>query len=98
MYLFYLHKVAKRSEIDIKLTKLRAKRRQMLKNEDVDETIETLRQVVEIIQHGAENLENFDEELFTDLVQKITAESQTCIRFRLFGGLEFTEHLQENSR
>ena len=98
MYLFYLHKVAKRSEIDVKLTKLRAKRRKILKNKDVDETIEALQQVAEIIQHGAENLEIFDEELFADLVQKIIVESQTCIRFRLFGGLEFTEHLQENSR
>ena len=90
--------IAKRSEIDVKLTKLRAKRRQMLKNEDIDETMETLRQVAEIIQHGAENLEIFDEELFADLTQKIIVESQTCIRFRLFGGLEFTEHLQENNR
>ena len=60
--------------------------------------METLRQVAEVIKYGAEDLENFDEELFADLVQKIIAESQTCIRFRLFGGLEFTEHLQENNR
>ena len=41
---------------------------------------------------------NFDEALFADLVEKITVESQTRIRFRLYGGIELAEQLREVGR
>ena len=40
----------------------------------------------------------FDEGLFLSLVERIVVESQTCIRFRLQGGIELTERLKETRR
>lgn len=89
---------AKLQAIECKLTELRRERRRLLKNEDLDETMETLHQTVDVIHRGPEQLENFDEVLFADLVERIIAESQTRIRFRLYGGIELTERLQEVRR
>ena len=50
------------------------------------------------IQHGPERLEEFDEGLFHDLVEQIVVESQTCVRFRLQGGIELKELLKETGR
>ncbi|WP_242832152.1 recombinase family protein [Oscillibacter sp. 1-3] len=89
---------AKLRTIECRLTELRRERRRLLKNEDLDETMETLRQTVNIIRGGPERLEDFDEILFADLVERITAESQTQVRFRLYGGIELTEQLREARR
>lgn len=89
---------AKLRDIEAKLAELRRERRQLLKNEDIEEVMETLHQTAEIIHSGPDRLEDFDEALFADLVEKITAESVTRIRFRLYGGLELTEQLREVGR
>lgn len=89
---------AKLRDINVKLTELRRERRRLLKNEDIEEVIDALRQTADLIHDGPEKLGSFDEVLFDDLVEKIIAESQTCIRFRLYGGIELTEQLQEVRR
>ena len=89
---------AKLLDIEAKLTELRRERRRLLKNEDIEEVMDTLRQTADIIHSGPERLDSFDEALFADLVEKITAESQTRIRFRLYGGIELTEQLREVGR
>ena len=89
---------AKLLDIEAKLTELRRERRRLLKNEDIEEVVDTLRQTADIIHSGPERLDSFDEALFADLVEKITAESQTRIRFRLYGGIELTEQLREVGR
>lgn len=85
-------------DIEAKLTELRRERRRLLKNEDLEEVMEALRQTADMIHRGPERLESFDESLFADLMEKIIVESQTCIRLRLYGGMELTERLQEVSR
>ena len=60
--------------------------------------MDTLCQTADIIHCGPERLDSFDEALFADLVKKITAESQTRIRFRLYGGIELTEQFREVGR
>lgn len=89
---------AKLRDIEVKLTELRRERRRLLKNEDIEETMDTLRQTADLVRSGPERLENFDEVLFADLVENVTAESQTCIRFHLYGGIELTEQLREVGR
>lgn len=76
------------------MTQLRAKRRRLLKNDDISEVAEALRQTVDIICQGPERLTEFDEELFADLVEQITADSGS-LRFRLHGGIEVTEQTGE---
>ena len=89
---------AKLLDIEAKLTELRRERRRLLKNEDIEEVMDTLRQTADLIQSGPERLERFDEVLFADLVEKITAESTTRLRFRLYGGIELTEQIREVRR
>ncbi len=82
-------------DIEARLAELRRERRRLLKNEDLEGVMEALRQTVDTIHSGPERLEGFDEVLFTALVERITAVSRTCLRFKLRGGLELTEHLRE---
>ena len=60
--------------------------------------MDAFRQTAQTIHSGPEHLENFAEELFHSLVARITAQSQTLVRFRLWGGLELTEYLREGKR
>ena len=69
-----------------------------MKNEDIEKVMEALHQTAGIIHSGPDRLEEFDEAMFADLVEKITAESMTRIRFRLYGGMELTEQLREVRR
>jgi hypothetical protein len=85
-------------DIEAKLTELRRERRRLLKNEDIETVMDTLRQTADLIHAGPERLEHFDKTIFADLVEKITAESSTRIRFHLYGGMELTERLQEAGR
>lgn len=88
----------KLTEIDARMTQLRSERRKLLKNDDIQDTIDALRQTADIICDGPDRLEGFDEALFDEIVEKIIAESQTKIRFRLHGGIELTEQLREAGR
>ena len=60
--------------------------------------MEALCQTADTVHAGPERLEGFDEILFAGLTERITAESSTCLRFRLRGGIELTERLREVSR
>ena len=59
---------------------------------------EPFQKAANMIHTGPEKLEDFDEVLFADLVERIITGSQTCIRFRLYGGIELTEQLREVGR
>lgn len=89
---------AKLNEVNARLAQLRAERRRLLKNEDLEEVMEALRQTADIVKQGPERLMEFDEGLFLSLVERIVVESQTCIRFRLQGGIELKEPLKEAGR
>ena len=79
------------------LTQLRAKRRRLLKNDDIGEAAEALRQTVDAIRQGPERLEMFDEALFEELVEQIVV-SPTALRFRLYGGIEVSERIGEDAK
>ena len=79
---------AKPQAIHAQITELRRERRRLLQNEDLEDVMEALHQTVNTIRDGPDRLDGFDEVLFANLVEKITAESQTRIRFRLHSGIE----------
>jgi hypothetical protein len=85
-------------DLEAKLAELRRERRRLLKNEDLEEVMEAVRQTAEIVHSAPERLDDFDEALFDDLVEKMIVESQTCIRFRLYGGIELAGKLREVDR
>lgn len=87
---------AKLAALDAQLTQLRVKRRRLLKNDDISEAAEALRQTLEILHRGPERLDKFDSELFADLVERVTVGPGHVLRFKLNGGFEVTERLQED--
>ena len=89
---------AKLAALDAQLTQLRAKRRRLLRNDDISEMADALRQTVETFRQGPEQLDEFHAELFTDLVENVTANSSDRLRFRLKSGFEATEPLWEGER
>ena len=88
---------AKLAALEAQLTQLRVKRRRLLRNDDISEVAEMLRQTMDTLRQGPERLEEFDEALFTELVEKIVV-SPTALRFLLNGGFEVTERLWEGER
>lgn len=80
--------------ISAKLAQLRRERRRLAENEALDEVMDALRKVRQTILDGPKQMDDFDDDLFESLVEKIIAESQTEIRFRLYGGLELRERLE----
>lgn len=63
-----------------------------------DNTLHKTRELLESLESGPEFLEDFDGELFGELVGSIIAESNTCLRFRLVNGLELTETIERTVR
>ncbi|MBQ9347447.1 MAG: zinc ribbon domain-containing protein, partial [Oscillibacter sp.] len=80
-------------EINTRITELRRERRIVLKNQDIEDLIEALIRTMRTMEAGPDRLEAFDEELFAGLVENVTAMSETCLRFRLYGGIELTERI-----
>ena len=89
---------ARMNAISARLAQLRGERRRLTENEAIDKTMDALRKVEQTLLNGPERLDGFDEELFERLVEKIIAESQNRIRFRLYGGLELTEQWEVAAR
>ena len=89
---------ARLRDVNARLAELRRERRRLLQNEDLEDTMEALRRTADTVQAGPDRMDGFDGDLFADLVERITAESQTRLRFRLRGGIELTEQLREVSR
>lgn len=89
---------ARMNVISAKLAQLRGERRRLAENEELDEVMDELRKVQQAILDGPDQLDAFDDDLFESLVEKIVAESQTMLRFHLYGGLELTEQLEATAR
>ena len=89
---------AKLAALDAQLTQLRAKRRRLLRNDDISEMADALRQTVETLHQGPEQMDEFDEELFNEMVAKIAVDIDHVLRFRLRGGFDVAEPLWRETR
>ena len=89
---------AKLAALDVQLTQLRAKRRRLLRNDDISEMADALRQTVETLHQGPEQMDEFDEELFNEMVEKIAVDIDHVLRFRLRGGFDVAEPLWRETR
>ena len=69
----------------------------LLADED-DDTIPRTRELMETLETLPEFLPAFDGEIFTDLMDRITAEEDGALRFRLKNGLELTETTERSVR
>ena len=72
--------------------------KEKLHNLEHDQVIDQTQQLQETLLTGPEILDAFDEELFCELIDRITVQSNTQVRFRLKNGLELTESMERTVR
>lgn len=76
---------------------LKLKKERILRAEE-DHTIQRTQELIDILESGPDWVETFDEELFSELVEKIIVEDNETLRFRLINGLEVTEVIERTKR
>lgn len=81
---------AQSNTLNNRLMVLRSERRR--KQRDNDETLDELRELRTLLD-ADNDVWSFDEDLFHQMVKEIIIVSNTELRFRLIGGLEFTEYI-----
>ena len=69
------------------------KKSRILRSED-DQTVQRTQELLDILEDGPDLLTTFDEALFSELVEMITIQDNSTIRFRLINGLELPEHIE----
>lgn len=85
------------AEIGNKITELRIERRKKLSEDEDDELLDDLRSLDEIMSEYIPT-STFNEELFGQIVDSITVDDSTQITFKLIGGIELTEPINEKGR
>lgn len=85
------------SEINSKIVALRSERRKLLADDESDEILDNLKCLYDILEEYEPN-PNENEDIFKEIVEKITVNSNEKITFRLIGELEFTEEISERGR
>ena len=71
----------------------RLKKSRILRSED-DQTVQRTQELLDILEDGPDLLMTFDEALFSELVETITIQDNSTIRFRLINRLELPEHIE----
>ena len=85
------------SEMNSKIAALRSERRKLLADDENDEILDNLNCLYDILEEYESDL-NENEDIFKEIVERITVNSNEKITFRLIGGLEFTEEICERGR
>jgi DNA invertase Pin-like site-specific DNA recombinase len=83
----------KAGNINAKVSGLRKERRMLISEDENEEIISELKDIREMLSAYSEIVTELDDELFSDIVIRITAAADGTIRFKLRGGLELTERI-----
>ena len=76
---------------------LKLKKERILCAEE-DLTIQRTQELMDVLESGPDWLEAFDEELLSELIEKIVIEDNEILRFRLINGVEVTEPIERTKR
>lgn len=76
---------------------LKLQKERILQSEE-DHTIQQTQDLLDVLESGPDWLYDFDEELFSDLVEKIVVINNEKLCFRLLNGLEVTEKIERTQR
>lgn len=85
------------SELDRKIYELRSKRKKLLAMDENDSLLDELKTLNRIIKDYTPN-NQFDRELFDEIVENITVKNCAEITFKLIGDIELTETIIEKGR
>ena len=76
---------------------LKLQKERILQSEE-DHTIQQTQDMLDVLESGPDWLDDFDEQLFSDLVEKIVVINNEKLCFRLLNGLEATEKIERTQR
>ena len=76
---------------------LKLQKERILRSEE-DHTIQQTQDLLDVLESGPDWLDAFDEQLFSDLVEKIVVINNEKLCFRLLNGLEVTEKIERTQR
>lgn len=76
---------------------LKLQKERILRSEE-DHTIQQTQDLLDVLESGPDWLDDFDEQLFSDLVEKIVVINNEKLCFRLLNGLEVTEKIERTQR
>ena len=76
---------------------LKLQKERILQSEE-DHTIQQTQDMLDVLESGPDWLDDFDEQLFSDLVEKIVVINNEKLCFRLLNGLEVTEKIERTRR
>ena len=76
---------------------LKLQKERILRSEE-DHTIQQTQDLLDVLESGPDWLDDFDEQLFSDMVEKIVVVDNETLRFRLLNGLEVTEKIERTRR
>ena len=76
---------------------LKLQKERILQSEE-DHTIQQTQDLLDVLESGPDRMDDFDEELFSDLVEKIVVINNEKLCFRLLNGLEVTEKIERTQR
>ena len=76
---------------------LKLQKERILQSEE-DHTIQQTQDMLDVLESGPDWLDDFDEQLFSDLVEKIVVVDNEKLCFRLLNGLEVIEKIERTRR
>lgn len=84
-------------ELDRNLVQLHKQLHAMLNSDEDEERLAKIKRLIAILE-SSEQIAEFDEEKFSDIVERIIVLSEKEIRFELIGGIAFNEPIQRKGR
>ena len=81
------------NELSQKVIHLRNKRRELLAVNETDDMLNSLRELVDMLEDMETEMSNYDEDIVRAIIKNATVVSDTELKIHLHGGLTVTEYL-----
>ena len=89
--------ISRSNQLAERLRELKLQKERILRSEE-DHTIQQTQDLLDVLESGPDWLDDFDEQLFSDMIEKIVVVDNETLRFRLLNGLEVTEKIERTRR
>ena len=89
--------ISRSNQLAERRRELTLQKERILRSEE-DHTIQQTQDLLDVLESGPDWLDDFDEQLFSDMVEKIVVVDNETLCFRLLNGLEVTEKIERTQR
>ena len=89
--------ISRSNQLAERRRELKLQKERILRSEE-NHTIQQTQDLLDVLESGPDWLDDFDEQLFSDMVEKIVVVDNETLRFRLLNGLEVTEKIERTRR